>query len=472
MLGLIDRTIIYDLILAIHQNQQARVSQLLLQFRQQALDVSMVLDQLITTLHELALLQYLPELALKYSAEINAKIMQMSGLISAPDLQLYYQIACKGRAELQLAVTQEQGFEMCILRLLAFRPLQPNEILVSAAASTVSVPQQNIVIEQAPVQQMPETINEVQSASSDEAFALDDDYGDDDEQPQVVQHEPSSDDFLDEDDTVPVQSESVSRGGAEVEVAVVESGADLFVTEPVVETPHVVAQEQTTLKQEVIVDSSHEIVFDASADHDLFGLDAIPEQNVEDTLTSDDFLIAFAPEQDQKIDSTTEVLDQVEQQNQTVDAVSVSAVDVQHDHLMPKDILRVAEQDLTGDWTVEKWEYWFRNSELSPAVQELAQQGLMQGQINAASIFVIPKQYEQMLSQLQHHLEHALKAQFANSQFSVQFAEVDGATPYQLQHIRKEKAQLRARELVENDETVKALLNAFDGHIENIQLKL
>ncbi len=65
MLGLIDRTIIYDLILAIHQNQKQRVSELLMQFRQQALDVSLVLDQLISTLHELALLQYLPELSLQ-----------------------------------------------------------------------------------------------------------------------------------------------------------------------------------------------------------------------------------------------------------------------------------------------------------------------------------------------------------------------------------------------------------------------
>lgn len=73
-----------------------------------------MLDQLISTLHELALLQYLPELGLKYSEEINAKILQLSKLISAQDLQLYYQIACKGRSDLQLAVTQEQGFEMCI----------------------------------------------------------------------------------------------------------------------------------------------------------------------------------------------------------------------------------------------------------------------------------------------------------------------------------------------------------------------
>ncbi|WP_286803161.1 DNA polymerase III subunit gamma/tau, partial [Acinetobacter sp. UBA2063] len=140
MLGLIDRTIIYDLILAIHHNQQAHVSQLLLQFRQQALDVSLVLDQLVSTLHELALLQYLPDLALKYSEEINRKILHLSKLISAQDLQLYYQIACKGRSDLQLAVTQEQGFEMCVLRLLAFRPLSAGEITVGGTNP------QNIVV--------------------------------------------------------------------------------------------------------------------------------------------------------------------------------------------------------------------------------------------------------------------------------------------------------------------------------------
>jgi DNA polymerase-3 subunit gamma/tau len=163
MLGLIDRTIIYDLILAIHQNQQARVSQLLLQFRQQALDVSLVLDQLVSTLHELALLQYLPDLALKYSEEINQKILQLSKLISAQDLQLYYQIACKGRAELQLAVTQEQGFEMTVLRLLAFRPLTLNEVIVTAT----------------PVTQItaPEAHQPVQDLSTENQFAVQQEAG-------------------------------------------------------------------------------------------------------------------------------------------------------------------------------------------------------------------------------------------------------------------------------------------------------
>ena len=63
-------------------------------------------------------------------------------------------------------------------------------------------------------------------------------------------------------------------------------------------------------------------------------------------------------------------------------------------NLMPQDILQIPVQDMQGEWTVEKWEFWFRNSQLSPAVQELAQYGIMTGQINAASVFHIPERYQ------------------------------------------------------------------------------
>ncbi|MFX5591053.1 DNA polymerase III subunit gamma/tau, partial [Acinetobacter baumannii] len=60
--------------------------------------------------------------------------------------------------------------------------------------------------------------------------------------------------------------------------------------------------------------------------------------------------------------------------------------DVNTQNLMPQDILKIPEQALDGEWSVEKWEYWFRNSQLSPAVQELAQYGVMTGQINGESV--------------------------------------------------------------------------------------
>ena len=120
---------------------------------------------------------------------------------------------------------------------------------------------------------------------------------------------------------------------------------------------------------------------------------------------------------------------------------------------------------------MDKWEYWFRSSELSPALQELAQHGLMTGEIGGASIFHVPKQYERLVTQMQHVLEQALHAQWPAIRFQVQYEELEQATPYDLQYKRKEKANQRASELLHAEPAVKSLLTAFDGKLENIQLK-
>lgn len=457
MLGLIDRTIIYDLILAIHQNQKARVSELLLQFRQQALDVSLVLDQLISTLHELALLQYLPDLSLKYSAEINQKIMQLSALISAQDLQLYYQIACKGRADLQLAVTQEQGFEMTVLRLLAFRPLQPNEIPANTVqisqAVAASAPQQNQITQQesAPVAQ-----------ATGEDFSLDAGYEDDqDDNPVTAQSEPSSNDFLDEDEP--------------------ETNSE----------PQVIQAESTRVEQS----ESDQIVFDPNLEDGLFGFDDVPAEPVPSSpeASSDDFLLeefipendtaapveqesefsldALAPESEQVIHKADESQPEISTQTE-VASTQIENTNISTDrNLMPQDILQIPVQDMQGEWTVEKWEFWFRNSQLSPAVQELAQYGIMTGQINAASVFHIPERYQPLLSQLQHHLEAALREQWPQTIFQVKFEDVEQLTPYTMQQERKVRAFKRAEELLHAELAVRELLEQFDGELHNIQLK-
>ena len=458
MLGLIDRTIIYDLILAIHQNQKARVSELLLQFRQQALDVSLVLDQLISTLHELALLQYLPDLSLKYSAEINQKIMQLSALISAQDLQLYYQIACKGRADLQLAVTQEQGFEMTVLRLLAFRPLQPNEIptntaQIQQAVPAASAPQQNQITQQ-------ESAPVAQAAVED--FSLDDDYEDDqDDNPVTAQSELSSDDFLDEDEP--------------------ETNSE----------PQVIQAESTRVEQS----ESEQIVFDPNLEDGLFGFDDVPAEPVQSSpeVSSDDFLLeefipekdiaapveqepqfsldASAPESEQVIHEADESQPEISTQTE-VASTQIANTNISTDrNLMPQDILQIPVQDMQGEWTVEKWEFWFRNSQLSPAVQELAQYGIMTGQINAASVFHIPERYQPLLSQLQHHLEAALREQWPQTIFQVKFEDVEQLTPYTMQQERKVRAFKRAEELLHAEPAVRDLLEQFDGELHNIQLK-
>ena len=139
--------------------------------------------------------------------------------------------------------------------------------------------------------------------------------------------------------------------------------------------------------------------------------------------------------------------------------------------LMPQDILKLSAQVLEGEWTLEKWEYWFRNSQLSPAVQELAQHGVMTGEIGGNTVFHIPQEYENMLTQLQQGLIDALKQQWPNTQFTVEYGAVNTSTPYVMQSIRKEKAFHRATELLQQQPVIKSLIETFDGELQNIQLK-
>ena len=462
MLGLIDRTIIYDLILAIHQNQKQRVSELLMQFRQQALDVSLVLDQLISTLHELALLQYLPDLSLKYSAEINKKIMQLSQLISAQDLQLYYQVACKGRADLQLAVTQEQGFEMCVLRLLAFRPLQPNEVLISAPE--VQQPAAQIAV-QASVQNMQPQVDEYQAPAEPVAEIQ--------SQLSSQNPEPSSDDFLDEPMLEVIEPNSTTSSDQIIFDPASEDA--LFDLDESNDEVNVVTENADQAEA-----SSDDFLFDEIAPlNDAFNTEtAKPQDNIAVVDQAEDL---FLSQEQMPIESVhaevapvkviEEPVLELESPSLKGTQVAVKTVSTQDSGLMPQDILRLSPQQLEGDWTVDKWEYWFRNSTLSPAVQELAQQGVMTGQIDGESLFHIPPQYEQLLNQLRHALEQALKTEWPNTHFQVKYAEVETTTPYNMQNERKQRAYARASELLHAEAAVKDILQNFDAEIQNIQLK-
>jgi len=450
MLGLIDRTIIYDLILSIHQNQKSRVSELLLQFRQQALDVSLVLDQLISTLHELALLQYLPDLSLKYSAEINKKIMYLSQLVAAPDLQLYYQIACKGRADLQLAVTQEQGFEMCILRLLAFRPIQPNEVILTTTAES-----EKVEITESPKENIDISIVSV-----------------------------STEKDITQADSIAIVSE--------VEL---EKTSALILTDD--------SHDKSNLTEQITTSDSAHIIFDATNETELFGLDAVEIENTFVSESQDDSLFEdFSPiitNKQEKIETAEHTRDsrihlevRVEEESNHVieevlpdlwtdpkpiehDVIIDLAVEVgpaKNTSLMPQEILSLQPEVLEGEWNISKWEYWFRNSQLSPAVQELAQHGVMTGFIDGESIFNIPEKYQQLLNQLQDHLEQALKSQWEDTLFQVNYTDLSNqVTPYYLLNDRKQKAFQRATELLQEEPVVKNLLATFEGELQDIQLK-
>ncbi|HZX69647.1 MAG TPA: DNA polymerase III subunit gamma/tau [Rhodanobacter sp.] len=85
-------------------------------------DFGGVLDDVASVLHRLQLIQLVPGYRPEQDGDDDAALMALAERIPPEDVQLYYQIATSGRRDLLLAPDARTGFEMALLRMLAFRP--------------------------------------------------------------------------------------------------------------------------------------------------------------------------------------------------------------------------------------------------------------------------------------------------------------------------------------------------------------
>jgi DNA polymerase-3 subunit gamma/tau len=83
-------------------------------------DFAEALSAVLSLLQKVALVQAVPD-ALKGRPE-NDLVTELAGRMPAEDVQLFYQIGLIGRRDLPLAPDPRGGFEMALLRMLAFRP--------------------------------------------------------------------------------------------------------------------------------------------------------------------------------------------------------------------------------------------------------------------------------------------------------------------------------------------------------------
>jgi DNA polymerase-3 subunit gamma/tau len=84
-------------------------------------DFGGVLDDLASVLHRIQLIQLVPGYRPDSEGEDSA-LAALAQQFAPEDVQLYYQIATTGRRDLSLAPDARTGFEMALLRMLAFRP--------------------------------------------------------------------------------------------------------------------------------------------------------------------------------------------------------------------------------------------------------------------------------------------------------------------------------------------------------------
>lgn len=133
MLGVIEQKYVYELLGAVQANNGQAVLQTIANMDEQAPDYTVALADILSLLQKIAVAQIVPA-SVDENAAGHAEILQLASSMPAEDVQLYYQIALQGRRDLELAPELRSGFEMLMLRMLAFRP-------VEAGQRTTNLPQ-------------------------------------------------------------------------------------------------------------------------------------------------------------------------------------------------------------------------------------------------------------------------------------------------------------------------------------------
>ncbi|SOU02868.1 DNA polymerase III subunits gamma and tau [Xanthomonas arboricola pv. fragariae] len=119
MLGTVDRTQVGAMLQSLADGDGARLMQVVAALAEFSPDWSGVLEALAEALHRIQVQQLVPSVAFvgdgidptAYAAQLRPEVVQ-----------LWYQMALNGRRDLYLAPSPRAGFEMAVLRMLAFRP--------------------------------------------------------------------------------------------------------------------------------------------------------------------------------------------------------------------------------------------------------------------------------------------------------------------------------------------------------------
>jgi DNA polymerase III subunit gamma/tau len=141
MLGTIDRGHVARLVEAVARGDGPGLLAEVNEMDRDAPDYDRALVDLAALLQRVAIVQIIPDAASQDEEFDSSLLSKLAQAISPEDAQLYYQIALGGRRDLNMAPDPRMGFEMTLLRMLAFRPdagVQPVKPLPAAASVSAS----------------------------------------------------------------------------------------------------------------------------------------------------------------------------------------------------------------------------------------------------------------------------------------------------------------------------------------------
>jgi len=145
-LGTIDQGVIHELIDALILQDAAKVLGIIESAADHAPDFSAVLSDLQSYLHRMAIAQAVPE-GIDNAQGDRDKVLAHASQVPAETVQLYYQVALKGREDMPFAIDARSGLEMALLRMIAFAPARAELNAPAAGSGGDSVKKKSLLSE-------------------------------------------------------------------------------------------------------------------------------------------------------------------------------------------------------------------------------------------------------------------------------------------------------------------------------------
>ena len=139
MLGIVDSSYLFTVLELLAQGDGAGLMNQADAMDARGLSFETALQDLASLLHRVAMAQVLPE-AIPDDEPERERLFALAGALTPEDVQLHYQIALRGRADISLAPDEYAGFTMTLLRMLAFRPDSGDSAPATAPATPQAAP--------------------------------------------------------------------------------------------------------------------------------------------------------------------------------------------------------------------------------------------------------------------------------------------------------------------------------------------
>lgn len=449
MLGLIDQADVIAILANIYQQNTQQLTQAIQLLREQVVDAKAVFDRLAETLHQLAILQALPNFDLQINRQQSEQLQQLAQQLPAELLQLYYDIVVKSRENLALANTPMQALEMCLLRLMAFKPLHRNQIPLRHPIA--SNPDSQSPDSQSPDSQLVDTTPSESMQGEKSSVVAEDSL-------QVTSEQ--SDNNLSDNNLLKSAPNVASVDSLQ---QIIEQGIE----QQTFDDTHLISNDTTAAsttagQTPTRLDDANRLSDLQSSDshHEITAPDIVAESgNTPSIVTEDSALIknnAPAP-----VAIATNVNVNVDHSHHTMAAEGSDIANVS-----PLALLKPTHVTLEGEWTPAKWDYWVFNAREQGWLDEdelvLAKRGVMTGEIHGVSQFVTEQNFlthtatfDNFCQKLQQRFE-GIDIRLAES--ASNFQALEELKPEALQEAREKLALQQATHQLEQQAVTQALL--------------